>query len=168
MKNRSQIISLQQNTNKEVKNYNLGKEVQVQINSLAIIPIIADKIYKNPMSAIRELYNNEVTACQKAHSLNSKLKQKIKIELNTDTRELTIQVFNSLGMDGYTFNKILTVMGNSVNADAEQKGLFGIGFFSFFKLSERIIIISNSLETKEKFAYICKSALKFEQLQKEN
>ena len=59
-------------------------------------------------------------------------------------------------------------MGNSGNADAEQKGLFGIGFFSFFKLSERIIIISNSLETKEKFAYICKSALKFEQLQKEN
>jgi hypothetical protein len=164
----SKIIQVHSNNEKEIKNYNLGETLNVEINSMSIIPIIADKIYKDPMSSIRELYNNEVTACEKALTLDPNLEQKIEIKLNTDTRELSIQGFNSLGMDSETFKNILRVMGNSGNAQGDSKGLFGIGFYSFFKISERIIIISNSLESKENFAYICKSALKFESLPNEN
>ena len=168
MEQKSKIIFVSENANKEVKNYGLGDEVTVELNALAIIPIIADKIYKKATSPIRELYNNEITACQKALILNPNLDQRIEIILDTDTRELSIQGFNSLGMDSTTFMKILRVMGNSGNSEGNYKGLFGIGFYSFFKISERIIIISNSLESGEKFAYICKSALKFERLKDEN
>lgn len=166
----SKIIDVNSNNEKDIKNYGLGKEVNVEINSLSVIPIIADKIYKDPMSSIRELYDNEKTACNKALQIKPELKdiQKIVIVLNTDTRELTIEGVNSLGMDSYTFMNILRVMGNSGNKEGGLKGLFGIGFFSFFKISERIIIISKSLESQEDFAYICKSAIKFEQLNNEN
>ncbi len=149
---------------KTVKKYNLGDEIDVTVNGQAIIPILADKIYKSPYSAIRELYNNEVTACKKAIKLNPKLNPEIVIKLNTQTRELIIMGLDSLGIDSETFTKILAVMGNSGNNNGEDIGYFGLGFYSFVKISERIIIISNSLETGEKWGMICKSALKFERL----
>jgi len=151
---------------KQVKNYG-NKELQVEINNKAIIPILADKIYKNPMSAIRELYNNEITQCEKAKELYPKEEIKIIIKYDTNTRELNIIGVNSMGIDDKTFNEGLRVMGNSGNNDESMKGLWGLGFFSFVKVSERILIVTKSrIENKDK-AWICKSALSFEELHTE-
>ncbi len=158
------MVKVYSPSTKTVKSYKLGDEINVTVNSQAIIPIIADKIYKSPYSAVRELYNNEVTACKKAIKINPKLDPRIEIKLNTQTRELTIMGIDSLGIDSETFTKILAIMGNSGNNNGEDMGYFGLGFYSFVKISERIIIISNSLETGEKWGMICKSALKFEKL----
>lgn len=152
---------------KEVSVYGLGEVKDVTINSKAIIPILADKIYKDPLSAIRELYNNEVTACKKTLQQNPEATPHIVINFITASRELRIKGIDSLGIDLETFDKIVTVMGNSGNNEGDQIGYFGLGFYSFVKLSERCIINSYSRKTKEKFAYICKSAVSFEQLPKD-
>jgi len=164
------MVEIYSPSQKHVKNYKLGDEIEIKLNASAIIPIITDKIYKSPYSAIRELYDNEKTACHKALIKDPTLKnkQEIIIRLNRNTREFSIEGLNSQGMTTETLIKILAVLGNSGNNNEYEKGFFGIGFFSFIKLSERIIIISKSQESKEEYAYICKSALKFEQLQKEN
>jgi len=150
---------------KQIKNYG-NKELSVTINNKAIIPILADKIYKNPMSAIRELYNNEVTSCERIKKLYPNQEQpEIKLTYDSNTRELNIIGINSLGIDNKTFNEGLRVMGNSGNNDETMKGLWGLGFYSFVKISERIIITTKSrIENKDK-AWICKSALSFEELQ---
>jgi hypothetical protein len=151
---------------KTVKDYGLGESIDVTINGQAVIPILADKIYKSPYSAIRELYVNEVTATKKALRINPELKPEIHISLNTKNRELVIKGVNSLGIDSDTFKHILAVMGNSGNNKENETGYYGLGFYSFVKISERIIINSFSLESGEKWACIAKSALKFETLPK--
>lgn len=149
---------------KNVKSYGLGETVNVSINSSAIIPILADKIYKDPLSAIRELFANEVTACKKSMELDKNAKPRIEIRFNTDNRELSIKGIDSLGIDSETFNQILAVMGNSGNNKGDQSGYFGLGFYSYVKLSERCILISNSRVSKEKYAYIGKSSISFEKM----
>ena len=153
---------------KNVKDYGIGESTNVTINGQAVIPILADKIYKSPYSAIRELYVNEITATKKALRINQSLKPKIEITLDTNSRELVIKGINSLGVDRDTFKNILAVMGNSGNGNQNETGFYGLGFYSFVKLSERIIINSYSLESGEKWACIAKSALKFEELKPEN
>lgn len=149
---------------KDVKDYGLGESIDVTINGRAVIPILADKIYKSPYSAIRELYVNEVTAVKKALRLNPALNPEIHISINSNTRELIIKGVDSLGIDTQTFKYILAVMGNSGNNTGCETGYYGLGFYSFVKISERIIINSYSLESGEKWACIAKSALKFEKL----
>src|SRR5690349_7714146 len=105
------MIQIYSPNTKDVKEYGLGETVNVSINSQAIIPILADKIYKDPMSAIRELYVNEVTACKKTLMMDHNSKPRIEIRFNESDRELTIKGIDSLGIDSETFNKILAVMG---------------------------------------------------------
>ena len=131
--------------------------IKTEINQLAIIPILSDSIYKDPISAIRELYANEVTACKK-----STLKTRIEIKLNSNTKELSIQGFNSMGITRETFDKILKVMGNSGNNNGKYTGLFGLGFFSHVKLSEKMICHTFSQENNERFSFISNSGLSFE------
>lgn len=149
---------------KDVKDYGLGESIDVTINGRAVIPILADKIYKSPYSAIRELYVNEVTAVKKALRIDAGLLPEIHISINSNNRELIIKGVDSLGIDTQTFKYILAVMGNSGNNTGLETGYYGLGFYSFVKISERIIINSYSLESKEKWACIAKSALKFEKL----
>jgi len=110
---------------KHDNNYGFSETIKTEINQLAIIPILSDSIYKDPLSAIRELYNNEVTACK-----NSKLDTRIEIKLDTNTRELSIRGYNSMGITREIFDKILKVMGNSGNNSGDRIGLYGLGFFS--------------------------------------
>ncbi len=152
---------------KDVKNYQVGEIKPVTINSQAIIPILADKIYKDPLSAIRELYNNEVTACKKTLRENPETKPHIEIRFNPDNRELKITGIDSLGIDLQTFNEIVTVMGNSGNNTGEDIGYFGLGFYSYVKISERCILKTYSRKSNEKYALIGKSALSFELLSKD-
>ncbi|NIU00392.1 MAG: hypothetical protein GWN01_05470 [Nitrosopumilaceae archaeon] len=149
---------------KQVKDYGLGEITETQVNGQAVIPILADRIYKSPYSAVRELYVNEVTACKKALKIDPSLSPRIEIELDSNTRELIVRGIDSLGIDTDTFKHILAVMGNSGNNDRNITGYYGLGFFSYVKLSERIKIVSKSLESGESWGALAKSALKFETL----
>ena len=146
---------------KHDNNYGFSETIKTEINQLAIIPILSDSIYKDPLSAIRELYNNEVTACK-----NSKLDTRIEIKLDTNTRELSIRGYNSMGITREIFDKILKVMGNSGNNSGDRIGLYGLGFFSHVKLSEKMIIHSYA-QNNEYFSFISKSGLSFEILPQE-
>ena len=141
--------------------YNLGQEIKTEINQLSIIPILSDNIYKDPLSAIRELYFNEVKAC-----LMSKLISRIEIKLDTNSRDLIIQGINSIGITREIFDKILTVMGNSSNSDRSKPGMFGIGFFSHVKISEKMLVHTYTQDEKY-FSFISKSGLSFEILPNE-
>ena len=149
-------LEIYSKSTKTDQNYGLGETIKTQINQLSIIPILSDSIYKDPLSAIRELYVNEITACK-----NSKLKCNIEIKLDTNSRDLTIQGFNSTGITRDVFDKILIVMGNSGNNEGTKSGMFGLGFFSHVKLSEKMIIHTYSQDEKY-FSFISKSGLSFE------
>ena len=52
-------------------------------------------------------------------------------------------------------------MGNSGNNEGTKSGMFGLGFFSHVKLSEKMIIHTYSQDEKY-FSFISKSGLSFE------
>ena len=149
---------------KEVKDYNLGKTHDVKVKANIVMPILAESIYKNPLSSIRELYNNEKTACYKARKLGLK-NQRIEIKINTETRDLTIQGFNSIGISKSVFNDIILNVGVSGNNSQDSIGMFGLGLYSYSLLSENCIISTKSLEDKEIKTYLGKSALNFEEIE---
>ncbi len=145
---------------KKDQNYGLSKSVKTQMNNEAIIPILSDSIYKDPLSSIRELYNNEITACLKAKSKDAGLIQEIEICYESGSRELIIHGKNSLGISKDVFKNILSVMGNSGNNQGDQIGYFGLGFFSHVKISEKMIVHTKT--QNESYSFISKSGISFE------
>jgi hypothetical protein len=149
---------------KNVKDYGLGKNHKVNVESSIVMPILAESIYKNALSSIRELYNNEKTSCYKGKKVGLK-NQHIEITINTETRDLTIQGFNSIGISDDVFRNIILNVGVSGNNDKDSIGMFGLGLYSYSILSENCIITTNSFDDKKIKSYLGKSALNFEEIE---
>ena len=149
---------------KDVKDFGLGKNHKVKVESNIVMPILAESIYKNPLSSIRELYNNEKTSCYKARKLGLK-NQRIEININTETRDLTIQGYNSIGISKKVFEDIILNVGVSGNNSQDSIGMFGLGVYSYSLLSENCIITTKSYEDNNIKSYLGKSALNFEDIE---
>ena len=149
---------------KEIKDFGLGKSHDVKVNSNIVMPILAESIYKNPLSSMRELYNNEKTSAYKARKLGLK-DQRIEIRINTETRDLTITGINTIGISKAVFNDIILNVGVSGNNSTDNIGMFGLGLYSYSILSENCVITTFSHEDKKHYSYIGKSALNFEEIE---
>ena len=141
--------------------------IKTRLNEEVIIQRISHDLYKNPESALRELYNNELRACLIAKS-KYKTDPYIKVSLNTIDRKLIIQGFNSLGITEDIFCKILTELGTSSNHDRKTIGQFGMGFASYTKLSDLMIVETKCIENEDHYSVIAKNGLGFEKLPKTN
>ena len=73
--------------------------IKTRLNEEVIIQAVSHKLYKDPESGLRELYNNEAYhGCLVAKTKHNVKNPYIKVSLNTTTRKLIIQGFNSLGI----------------------------------------------------------------------
>lgn len=140
--------------------------IKTRLNEEVIIQAVSHKLYKDAESGLRELYNNEAYhGCLVAQNKHNIKNPYIKVSLNTTTRKLIIQGFNSLGITEQVFTDILTELGTSGNKDRTKTGKFGMGFASYTKLSD-IMILETQCINGDTYAVLAKGGLGFQKLPK--
>ena len=129
--------------------------IKMRLNEDVIIQRVSNQLYKSSYSAFRELYNN---CCYHGYIDKSSY---VKVSLDTDTRKFVIQDFNSKGISGVVFNKVLTVLGTSSNTDRSKGGKFGLGFNAYPLLSD-VVILETRCVNGETYSVIGKGGMQFQ------
>lgn len=125
------------------------------------------KLYKDPFSSIRELYQNSLDACRCRLAIAQMNEQKLKGEIEFGIERGNEGQFlyckdNGIGMDEYIIENFLLKIGNSFYNSKEfyrkqskwgatytPVSQFGIGILSCFIIGSRIEIITKSIETHQ-------------------
>ena len=138
----------------------------ISINTENIFPIIKKFLYSDHEIFLRELVSNAVDATQKLKKLaslgefNGELGD-LKIEVTFDKKEKTITVSDhGIGMTGDEVKKYINQIAFSGATEFIEKfkdkadakdiiGKFGLGFYSAFMVSDRVILQSRSYKAGE-------------------
>ncbi|NOT75354.1 MAG: molecular chaperone HtpG [Cyclobacteriaceae bacterium] len=138
----------------------------ISINTENIFPIIKKFLYSDHEIFLRELVSNAVDATQKLKKLaamgefNGELGD-LKIEVSFDKNNKTITVSDhGLGMTGEEIKKYINQIAFSGATEFVEKfkdkgdakdiiGKFGLGFYSAFMVSDRVVIHSRSYKSTE-------------------
>ncbi len=138
----------------------------ISINTENIFPIIKKFLYSDHEIFLRELVSNAVDATQKLKKLsslgefNGELGD-LKIEVSFDKKKKTITVSDrGLGMTGEEIKKYINQIAFSGATEFIEKfkdkadakdiiGKFGLGFYSSFMVSEKVVIHSRSYSAAE-------------------
>lgn len=138
----------------------------ISINTENIFPIIKKFLYSDHEIFLRELVSNAVDATQKLRKLaslgefNGELGE-LRIEVSFDKAKKTITVSDrGLGMTGEEIKKYINQIAFSGATEFIEKfkdkadgkdiiGKFGLGFYSAFMVSERVVIHSRSFKATE-------------------
>ncbi len=138
----------------------------ISINTENIFPIIKKFLYSDHEIFLRELVSNAVDATQKLKKLasmgefNGELGD-VKIEVSFDKDKKTITVRDhGLGMTGEEIKKYINQIAFSGATEFVEKfkdkadskdiiGKFGLGFYSAFMVSDRVVIHSRSYKVGE-------------------
>ncbi|HQQ97218.1 MAG TPA: molecular chaperone HtpG [Cyclobacteriaceae bacterium] len=138
----------------------------ISINTENIFPIIKKFLYSDHEIFLRELVSNAVDATQKLRKLaslgefNGELGE-LRIEVSFDKKNKTITVSDrGLGMTGEEIKKYINQIAFSGATEFIEKfkdkadgkdiiGKFGLGFYSAFMVSERVVVHSRSFKATE-------------------
>src|SRR6202790_767421 len=132
----------------------------IRVQTENIFPIIKKFLYSDHEIFIRELVSNAVDATQKLKTLSSVGEVKgelgdlgIEIKLNLEEKTITISD-KGIGMDAEEIDKFINQVALSgaeefVNKYKGQNenniiGKFGLGFYSSFMVSDKVVIISKT------------------------
>ena len=151
----------------------------ISINTENIFPIIKKFLYSDHEIFLRELVSNAVDATQKLQRLASigEFKgelgeQKVVIKVNKKAKTITISD-NGLGMTAEEIKKYINQIAFSGATEFIEKykdkgdesqiiGMFGLGFYSAFMVSENVEIITKSyLEDAEPTKWKCDGSTEF-------
>ena len=133
--------------------------IKVELHSETILRTLAERIYSDYNSAIRELYNNEARACRMARD-QFHARPKIHITLNETDRKLVIHGIDSLGITKKIVGQVLRIVGKSSNMAGNEVGQFGMGFISYSLLTDMMILETNP-RLGEEYALICDGGMLF-------
>ncbi len=152
----------------------------ISINTENIFPIIKKFLYSDHEIFIRELVSNAVDASQKLQRLASigEFKgelgeQKVEIKVNKKAKTITISD-NGIGMTADEIKKYINQIAFSGATEFIEKykdkgdesqiiGMFGLGFYSAFMVSENVEIITKSYqEGAEPTHWKCDGSTEFE------
>lgn len=152
----------------------------ISISTENIFPIIKKFLYSDHEIFLRELVSNGVDATQKLQSLASLGEFKgelgeLKIEVKVDKKAKTITVSDrGIGMTAEEVKKYINQVAFSGASDFIEKykqkddgtqiiGMFGLGFYSAFMVSEKVEIITKSYqEDSEAVRWSCDGSTEFE------
>ncbi len=158
-----------------VKKYEFDVEISKVLN------LMINSLYTNKDVALRELISNASDACDKIRYLSSQesgiLKEdeelKINISFDKEAKTFTIED-NGVGMNeedlkenlgtiakSGTENFIKSLTGEN-KKDVELIGQFGVGFYSAFMISEKIVVESKKYDSDESFKWSSTGAGNFE------
>tara|TARA_R110002020_G_scaffold113246_6_gene260489 strand:+ start:1143 stop:3728 length:2586 start_codon:yes stop_codon:yes gene_type:complete len=133
--------------------------IKVELHSETILRTLAERIYSDYNSAIRELYNNEARACRMARD-QFHARPKIHITLNETDRKLIIHGIDSLGITKKIVGQVLRIVGKSSNMKGGEVGQFGMGFISYSLLTDMMILETNP-RLGDEYALICDGGMLF-------
>lgn len=143
---------------------------QFKAESKKLLDMMINAIYTNKEIFLRELVSNASDACDKLYyeSLtDSKLDIKkedleIRITLDQDKRTLTIRD-NGIGMTEEELENNLGTIAksgselfkenNEKSEDIAIIGQFGVGFYSAFMVSEKVVVTSKSIHSDEAYTW---------------
>jgi len=152
----------------------------ISINTENIFPIIKKFLYSDHEIFLREIVSNAVDATQKLQSLASMGEfkgelgeQKIVVKLNKKAKTITVSD-PGLGMTADEIKKYINQIAFSGATDFIEKykekgddaqiiGMFGLGFYSAFMVSDKVEIITKSYqEGAEAIKWDCDGSTEFE------
>ena len=142
------------------------KKKQFKAESKKLLDMMINSIYTNKEIFLRELISNASDAIDKLYykSLtDSKIKVKkkdLKIEISIDKENRTLTITdNGCGMTETELEENLGTIAKSGSAlfkenndpkkNIEIIGQFGVGFYSAFMISDKVEVISKSIESEE-------------------
>ena len=117
------------------------KRRKVTFEDKGLKDIISTYMYTDPKAAFRELYANAVRSCKEA-KIKHNADPRIEITVNPSNMEFSMIEYNSMGITNDVFENIMSVLGRSGNFDGTLPGQFGIGFISYYALSDLVSIES--------------------------
>lgn len=149
----------------------MGKQ-QFKAESKKLMDMMINSIYTHKEIFLRELISNASDALDKLYyqSLNSNasghVREDYKILLEVDTQNRTLSIIdNGCGMSKEDLDNNLGTIAKSGSLDfksdmqktddVEIIGQFGVGFYSAFMVSDKITVLSRSIDSDE--AYIWES-----------
>ncbi len=151
----------------------------ISINTENIFPIIKKFLYSDHEIFLREMVSNAVDATQKLQSLASIGEFKgelgdLKIEVKADKKAKTITISDKgIGMTDEEVKKYINQIAFSGATEFIEKikdkgdeaqiiGMFGLGFYSAFMVSEKVEIITKSFrEDAEAVHWSCDGSTEF-------
>lgn len=160
------------------KNIKGARTTHTKANLRALIQIVGDKIYTSPDSAVRELFVNALS-----HGIMQRIQldtdkpvkeyletfdpldpkfPRVEITLDPVHRKLTIHDVNGMGMPMKLCEEVVESLNVSGNIDGLRAGQWGMGVYSFLKLSSMLTINTHSSETGEKFQKISRDGVQWD------
>lgn len=152
----------------------------ISINTENIFPIIKKFLYSDHEIFLREIVSNGVDATQKLQSLASMGEfkgelgeQKIEVKVNKKAKTITVSD-HGLGMTAEEIKKYINQIAFSGATDfiakykekgdeAQIIGMFGLGFYSAFMVSDKVEIITKSYQDgAEAIKWDCDGSTEFE------
>lgn len=165
---------------KKIKQKVMQEKGSISINTENIFPIIKKFLYSDHEIFLREIVSNAVDATQKLQSLASMGEfkgelgeQKIVVKLNKKAKTITVSD-PGLGMTADEIKKYINQIAFSGATDFIEKykekgddaqiiGMFGLGFYSAFMVSDKVEIITKSYqEGAEAIKWDCDGSTEFE------
>ena len=134
--------------------------IRAELHSETILRTLAERIYNDYNSAIRELYNNEARACRTARDKYG-AKPSINITINRVDRSVVLQGIDSLGITKAVFSQVLRIVGKSGNLSGKEVGQFGMGFISYALLTDMMLLETFARETRQEYAFVCDVGMVF-------
>ena len=142
-----------------------GGMIPVKLEEAVVRDRVSHDLYKNASSGLRELFANEAKACRTARNEYG-ARPRIEVTINNIYKKITIQGFDSLGIDQQLFVDVVRYLGRSSNFSGKETGQFGFGLASYTCLSDIMILETYSRKTEEKYAVMGKSGVGFQVLPK--
>ncbi len=134
--------------------------IDTKVEQEIVIQRISKDLYASPESGIRELYANEARACRQAKKLGAD--PHICVVFDVKSRRISLQGFDSMGMDWDTFKNVYCILGRSTNFDGKESGQFGFGRAAYTCISDIMILETYSRNTDEKYTVMGKSGVGFQ------
>ena len=159
----------------EIKN---KKTYQFQAEMEHLLDLLAHSLYTNKEIFLRELISNASDTLNKIRFLSltdvSVLKDdsELKINISIDEKEKSLVIEdNGMGMTEKELQDNLGTIANSgtmnflkqlkKDQNLEQIGKFGVGFYSVFMVTDKVIVESKSYKSKNAFRWISEGKNKF-------
>ena len=149
-----------------------GDAEYTDLDAKQMIQRVGDSMYSSPKSAFRELYVNALS-----HGIMQRAKAEkidllkckedvddfphVEVVIDVANRKLTIHDIAGHGISRNDFTDITQFIGHSGNFDRERPGKWGMGIFSFLKLSSVLHAHIYSADTGESYQKISQDGVKW-------
>lgn len=139
------------------------EEYRFKVNLGGMIEILSDHLYSSPDVYIRELLQNGVDAIVAREKKDEAYKNEKKGRIKVTVQEEKSLIFddNGLGLTNEEIHKFLAIIGQSSKRDLESGkilsdfiGRFGIGLLSYFMVSDKIRILTRSIDSETGYEWI--------------